>query len=197
MEWMLAAARRRRSLAGQAAVVRKLDVLDVGAGSGRDVTYLARVSDVRVFGIDKSEAFMRHLKMREAKGDIPSGSCIKADMCDLSVFSDNSFDVVRHNATLLHLPIIGPGYTLDRALSECYRVLRDNGVLFVSVKQGTSVEFVDTEEGLGGRVYQFFTEPVLTTILKRNRFKIVETQNAPSSRNPQVIWLRVLAFKCV
>lgn len=88
-------------------------------------------------------------------------------------FPDNSFDVVRQNASILHLPLIGKGYMADKAISESFRVLKKGGLIYIFVKKGFSLEFVDTNEGLGGRVFQFYTEERLSEVVKRNGFTIL------------------------
>ena len=48
----------------------------------------------------------------------------QGDMADLSVFSDESFDIVFHPISNLYVPDVNPVW------QECYRVLRENGLVF-------------------------------------------------------------------
>ncbi len=59
----------------------------------------------------------------------------QGDMADLSVFSDESFDIVFHPISNLYVPDVNPVW------QECYRVLRKNGVLMASFYN--PVVFVD------------------------------------------------------
>lgn len=82
---------------------------------------------------------------------------IDADMRDLSAIPDGSFECVRNNATLHHLPLAACGLGADSAISESRRILVDGGVFQCLVKEGTGVEMTDTGEGLGRRFYQYFS----------------------------------------
>ena len=170
-------------------------ILDIGTGPGRDIAYASRLAGVEIVGVDNSPGMIRILEQLCRDGEIPPGSFRFADMRDLTCFADATFDGVRHNATLVHMPVLGPGYGADLALAECHRVLKNTGVLIISVKEGQGMQMVDTEEGLGARFYQFYTEPLLDDLLRRNRFEILRLQKRPSSRDPNVLWIQVLAIK--
>lgn len=176
----------------------KIALLDVGTGPGRDLRYFRRFSDVEAFGIDNCDAFIRILSELADRGEIPKNSFAKMDMRDLSGFEDATFDVVRHNATLLHLPMIAEGVGVDEAISESYRVLKPFGIMFINVKKGEGMEFVDTGEGLGGRFFQYFSEQSLVGLLKRNKFAIIRVSNWHEDRpSGRVEWLAVYAQKMV
>jgi len=173
----------------------ELTLLDIGTGSGRDIKYASKIPDLKIIGIDNSDGFIKILKELENKKEIPHGSFRKADMRDLSSFPDGSFDIVRHNATLVHLPAIGPGYMADLALSESYRVLKDNGLIYISVKEGNGLKCVDTEEGLGGRIFQFHTMESIKELVVRSGFKIISAWKMPSSRGEKIRWISIIAEK--
>lgn len=169
-------------------------ILDVATGSGRDIIY-AYNKGYDVFGVDNSDGFINILHSLSSSGIIPPGSFAKNDMRFLQ-FEDSSFDVVRHNASLLHLPIIAKGYTADEAISEAYRVLKPKGLLYIFVKKGNSLKFVDTEEGLGGRVFQFHTHKSINNLLQRNGFSILYTCDEIESRaSGDIEWIAVIAQK--
>lgn len=71
------------------------------------------------------------------------------------------------------MPVIDKGYTADLAIEESYRVLKPRGLIFVFVKGGEGLKQVDTHEGLGGRVFQFFNENLVKDLLIRIGFSIV------------------------
>lgn len=174
---------------------RFLFLLDVGTGSGRDIKYISKIPDVKVIGIDISEGFIGILRELEQKGEIPPGSFRKADMRDLSCFPERYFDIIRHNATLLHLPVIGKGYMADLALVESNRVLKDNGLIYISVKEGDGLRFNGTEEEFGRRLFQFHTMASIKELICRNGFRIISAQKKPSSRGEKVRWLSIIAEK--
>ena len=105
-------------------------VLEVGSGAGRFTQVLARlgaqtlVADISGVQLDLNKRFASELGFHHAVLDWQ-----QVDICDLSQFESNSFDCV--------VAYGGPfSYVLDQrdtALSECLRVLRPDGCLFMSV----------------------------------------------------------------
>jgi ubiquinone/menaquinone biosynthesis C-methylase UbiE len=174
-----------------------LNLLDIGTGSGRDIKYASKIADIRVIGIDNSDGFIELLHQLEMKKEIPTGSYFKADMRNLSHFSEGYFDIVRNNASLVHLPLIKKGYMADLAISESFRVLKNNGILYLLVREGDGLELIDTEEGLGVRFYQLFTKKKLLDLVTRNGFKNIELWTRPSSRNKEVMWIALMAEKII
>lgn len=171
-----------------------INMLDVATGSGRDIMY-AHSRGYNIIGVDNSDGFIGILKRLQDAQMIPADSFRKCDMRKLC-FEDNSFDVVRHNASILHMPIIAKGYTADKVISEAYRVLRPNGLLYVFVKQGNSLQFVDTGEGLGGRIFQFFEHNMINELLQRNGFTIIYTADELEIRPAgNIKWIAVIAQK--
>lgn len=172
----------------------KVSILDVGTGNGRDIIY-GQSLGYNMVGIDNCSGFMEILAEHLSSGLIKENSYKQCDMRELD-FPDKSFNVVRHNASLLHLPLIGKGYTVDLALSEAYRVLKPKGLLYIFVKTGLSLEFHDTGEGLGGRIFQFFSHKSLNDVVTRNGFVIVDTSDEVEIRdNGTIDWILLVAQK--
>lgn len=175
--------------------IEDMDLLDVGTGSGRDIKYIYSRGIKRVVGIDNSEGFIKILEELQEKGEIPEGSFVKGDMLNIP-FDDKTFDIVRQNASLLHIPITTKGEMLDRVLQESYRVLKENGILFVSVKKGEGVQLIDTKDGLGGRIFQMHTIESITKVLKENSFEILDITEIEEQRNENKInWINLIAKK--
>lgn len=169
-------------------------LLDAGTGNGRDLLYAKKLG-YRVFGIDYSEKFYKMLLNLEEEGKIERGSCRLGDLRNLP-WEENTFDIVRQNATILHFPIIDVGYGADKVIAESYRVLKEGGVLYVSVKEGDGLVSVDTGEGLGMRVYQLFSQNILQILLERNGFRILSIENIDEARDDNIIkWIVVIAVK--
>jgi SAM-dependent methyltransferase len=130
------------------------------------------------------------------QGLIAQDSFRKMDMRDLFGFVSETFDIVRHNATLLHLPLVTLGIGADQAVAESYRVLVNNGILFVSVKAGQGMELHDTGEGLGGRFFQYYSRDSLGELLSRSKFKVLEIENWREERPSDTVnWLAAYAQK--
>ena len=173
-----------------------MEVLDVGTGPGRDIKFMYSKGVKRVVGLDNSEEFIKILKELEEKGDIPKNSFVKGDMLDIP-FDNETFDIVRQNASLLHIPITTKSEMLDKAIQESYRVLKENGILFVSVKKGKGVQLIDTKEGLGARIYQMHTVESITEILEEHHFRILDIIEIEEQRKESKIdWINVIVKKC-
>ena len=175
-------------------VKQNVSILDIGTGNGRDLIH-GQGLGYDIIGTDNCDGFIEILTQHSTDGLLKANSFRKCDMRSLD-FQECSFDVVRHNATLLHMPLIGKGYTVDLALSEAYRVLKPNGLLYVFVKTGSSLELQDTNEGLGGRVFQFFTHKMLNDAVFRNNFTILFTSDEVEVRGHSIIdWILLIAQK--
>ncbi len=175
--------------------IKDMEVLDVGTGPGRDIKFMYSKGVKRVVGLDNSEEFIKILKGLEEKGEIPRNSFVKGDMLDIP-FDNETFDIVRQNASLLHIPITTKGKMLDKAIQESYRVLKENGILFVSVKKGKGVQLIDTKEGLGARIYQMHTVEGITKILEEHHFCILDIIEIEEQRKESKIdWINVIAKK--
>ncbi len=98
-------------------------VLDVGCGNGR-LLDLFKDKMVNYLGIDNSEE-----QIKEAKKKYPKESFLVADASDLP-FSDNFFDKVFLVAVFHEIPSLK---FRQQVLKETRRVLRDKGLLFLSV----------------------------------------------------------------
>ena len=105
-------------------------VLDAGCGPGR-FTALAARRDATVTALDVSERQLKLAKERvgEAKMLDKVDGFVRADICDLSTFPDDHFDVVVCYGGAL-------SYVCEqrhKAASELVRVVRPGGVLLISV----------------------------------------------------------------
>lgn len=174
----------------------KYSLLDMGTGNGRDLKYSQNELGLKSVGIDNSKTFVEKVKKLEKDGKLGKGSIIEGDIRDLSMFEETSFDIIRHNASLLHMPITGKGYMADKAIEECFRVLKKGGILYIFVKYGEGLDILDTGEGLGGRFFQFYNESNLRELLMRNGFTVLEINKEIEHRGDnQIPWLAAYATK--
>jgi SAM-dependent methyltransferase len=99
-------------------------IADIGCGHGRDVAYFERRR--RVIGIDLSLGMLRQARQ------VTSCALLQMDMSELGL-RDCILDGIWCCAALLHVP----KSEAPRVLDEFGRALRTNGMLVVSVQQGT------------------------------------------------------------
>ena len=174
----------------------KINLLDVGTGPGRDLRYLDQILEVYAIGIDNCDTMIEILDAFAKVGEISSNTYLLMDMRNLDQFEDSTFDIVRHNASLLHLPLISLGMGCDEAIAESYRVLKPNGLLYICVREGKGIEFVSTIEGVGGRLFQYFSIETIENLLLRNGFNILDIEERLEQRpTGDLRWLVVYAEK--
>jgi ubiquinone/menaquinone biosynthesis C-methylase UbiE len=111
-------------------------ILDVGCGGGRDsLHFMEKGYDVT--GVDLSSGMLE-----EAKRRVPNVKFMKMNMLNLE-FPAASFDGIWCCASLLHIKKADAPEVL-RGFS---RVLKDDGVLFISVKEGEGETVKKYDEG--------------------------------------------------
>ena len=143
-------------------------VLSVGCGFGKDERLFAE-KEIAISGIDLSSAMIE-----EADKRVPSGAFYVMDMRKLD-FPDDNFDGVYCCASIHHLAREdAPG-----ALSEMHRVLRDNSLIFVNVKEGADESC--RMLGTGEIRETFYSQDEFEGMLKDAGFDILETQITGSS----------------
>ncbi|MGA2554442.1 MAG: class I SAM-dependent methyltransferase [Smithella sp.] len=104
-------------------------VLDAGCGLGRHLRHLARMPELKIFGIDKNTwALTETAKSVATMPDAQSKDYLFsiADITKLP-FADSSFDCVICSEVMEHIP------DHEKALKELDRILKPQGTLAVSV----------------------------------------------------------------
>ena len=101
------------------------------ASAGAKVTFI----DISNKMLDKD----REIAERE-KLDI---EIVKGNMCDLSMFADESFDLIVNPPSLMYIP------DLSLVYKECYRVLKDGGQFIIMAPSPVNYlcDFIDDENG--------------------------------------------------
>ena len=175
--------------------IQEMTVLDVGAGTGKDIKYMYSRGIKKVIGIDNSDGMISVLKEQERRKEIPENSFIKGDMLKFP-FPNCTFDIVRQNASLLHIPITTKGEMLDKAMQENNRVLKQNGILFISVKKGNGIQFIDTKEGFARRIFQMHTVESISKVIEENDFEILKMIEIKEERQgTNIDWINIIAKK--
>ncbi len=138
-------------------------ILDAGCGPGRDCRYFTD-HGFRVTGFDLSDEFLKI-----ARKEAPKATIVKQDLRDVH-FSDGSFDGIWSCTTLLHLD----RSDIPNVLARFYKILKQNGLLFVSMKEGSGEADVSEERSSNmPRHYTYFSVSEFKELLKRAGF-IVE-----------------------
>ena len=158
---------------------KKITILDVGSGSGRDSLYFLQ-KGYSVVALEPSEELVK--MSRKIIGDIIVIKYIE----DISY--SNIFDGVWACASLLHIP----HKLMNNILKKLYQSLKDDGILFISLKKG------DFE---GVRNKRYFCDYTLDKFnklsYKKIGFKLVEhfeTFDVRKDRNNE-LWLNLILKK--
>lgn len=148
-------AETKRALVGFVTRFTGLRALDVGCGSGDLLEYLPDPNEI--FGVDISLSGLRKAKLR-----FPQLVC-SASLAEFLPFPDAFFDVVFAADTLEHT------LSMDRALRECYRVLRSEGSFCVLLPTRLSLLKWGWNQFVGGIPSPSFMFRLLKTLARRQR----------------------------
>ncbi|KKQ47507.1 hypothetical protein A3K29_02245 [Candidatus Collierbacteria bacterium RIFOXYB2_FULL_46_14] len=135
-------------------------VLDLGAGPATDSSYL------REFGLDVISTDYSRSMLGIAHSLDPKLNLVESNTY-LSPFKNNSFDGVWFCASLLHLE------NPNLAMLEVKRLLKEKGICFVSVKQGTG----DKVDPKTGYYFKYFLDEELQHLFGLTGFDILKSQS--------------------
>lgn len=142
----------------------KLDCLDIGTADGLMLSKLNNIFKFnRAIGIEMAEELIKTNKDKSIKLEI-------GDVENLH-FDNDSFDIIVACAIIEHVD------DPRKMLSECYRVLRKNGILIITTPNpfhdeiATKIKYFKE-----GNHIESFPLPKLNTMLKSNNFKIVRSK---------------------
>ena len=155
-------------------------ILDVGCGHGRDAKFFSDLG-CEVKGIDLSEKLLEI-----ARKNAPKAEFYLMDMRNLA-FPSDYFDGIWACASFLHIPKKDSRKTLD----EFYRVLKQNGLLYLSVKEGCSEGFVKSAQyGNEERYFVFYNSKELRELVE-GKFKVFNEIIEKKKDN----WINIFARK--
>ena len=156
------------------------DILDIGSGPGRDCKYFSD-NGFNSIGIDLSEEMLKYARNNDNKSIY-----LNMDIRDLSKIPWK-FDGIWSCASLHHLP---KKYILN-VLEQIHSILNDNGILFISVKQGNG-ESIELHKQTGvDKFYAKYHKDELINLLKLSKFEIIDT----GVENKLYSWVNVYARK--
>jgi ubiquinone/menaquinone biosynthesis C-methylase UbiE len=140
-------------------------VLDLGCGAGHDAAVIATLG-LTVTGIDPSKSLLIEARAH----DSISGALVQGDARRLPLAA-GSFDGIWACASLLHVPKAD----IPAALSETFRVLRGDGVLFTSMSEGPQTEAMPVvSDGLQERLYYYHSGEQWADAVRAAGFALLE-----------------------
>ena len=154
-------------------------VLDLGCGSGRHVVYLAE-RGFQVFGIDLSPEGIQKAKQLLVQRSLPAKLKVESIYRPLP-YPDSFFDAVISIHTFHHARI----EDIRKAISELQRILKPDGILFITVRKRTSKKhrhhfkeiaphtYVPLEGREKGLIHYLFTKETLQKEFKGFRIRKV------------------------
>lgn len=145
-------------------------VIEIGCGGGRDAEVLSE-SGYDYIGTDISEGLLEEARKRN-----PNLTFYHQSVYELN-FPVNHFDGFWASASLLHIP----KYRAIEVLQRIHRIVRPNGIGFISLKQG------EGEEILEGRYFVYYSTAAFSNILMASRFHLLESTS--KSMSPKTTWL--------
>ena len=155
-------------------------ILDAGCGHGRDAKFFSDLG-YEVTGVDLSEKLLEI-----ARKNAPKAEFYLMDMRNLA-FPSDYFDGIWACASFLHIPKKDSRKTLD----EFYRVLKPNGLLYLSVKEGCGVGFVKSAQyGNEERYFVFYNSKELRELVE-GKFKVFNEIIEKKKDN----WINIFARK--
>lgn len=163
-------------------------VLEVGCGPGREST-LFKENGIRTVGVDISKGLLEI-----ARQNNPDIEYIEANFLSLP-FVDSTFDGVWSHASLVHLEKIEDVQT---ALTEFSRVLKDEGILYVSVKEQTEEKTAVVTDSLSNhnRFFRYYTLQELTDLITNAGFEILNTELKEDAHGRvEVRWIEIIGKK--
>lgn len=150
-----------------------LKILDAGCGAGSVMKLLAQYG--RVTGVDKFEPLVKYCRIMGKK-------VILDDICHLS-FSDNRFDLVVALEILEHVE------DDRRALGELYRVVKKDGILFLSVP---AFPFLWGNQDLAAKHRRRYTKNELADKLGKSGFSIIKITYMNFFLFPLIAFFRIV-----
>ncbi len=141
-------------------------ILDLGCAYGRDVAVFLK-KGFRVVGIDLSKKMIESAKER-----VVDGQFYIMDVKKLK-FEDNFFDGVWGSKIFLHLS----KKDVKKSLQETHRVLKPNGIFFLSVKMGKGEKMLaDIRYGGKKKFWSFFQKEEIEREVINAGFKIIKSE---------------------
>ena len=144
-------------------------VLDAGCGCGRDIAEFTK-RGFQADGIDYSGE-----TIRRCRDKFPKSTFYEGDLRAMKEIPDDKYDGVWACASLLNLA----KDEAPKALSEFKRVLKRDGILFISVKEGEGEQIIPDQAGK--RFFSFYSAHELKALVEKAGFKTTYAEVVPDS----------------
>ena len=155
----------------------KSKLLDIGFGSGRDMLYFKSIG-FEVEGIDPQPEFV----------DAAKKLGLSVDCCDVNDCFNmtNEYDCIWASASMHHIK----KERLNQSLKICNQLLKDNGIMYFSVKYGSFEGYDEV-----GRYFLYQTENSIKEYLEGTNFKIIDYKITCDNLKRDTKWLNVILEK--
>jgi ubiquinone/menaquinone biosynthesis C-methylase UbiE len=172
------------------------NALDFGCGIGRLSRALRKYFN-NVYGIDISENMIKLAKQKNKKDNL---NFLLNEKNDLSVFTDQIFDLIYSNITLQH---IADKKTIELFIYEFIRVLRNDGILIFQLpyhipkkykiqpkrrlygflkKLGMNNKFLINKLHLSPMVMNYLEKEKILKIIKKSNANLIDIKSHTSTR---------------
>lgn len=143
-----------------------LRILDVGCGSGRDISYLHRhYSNLEVHGIDQADSALAICEELVKRNYLAANSVQKSDARTIP-FPPETFNLITSRQTLYCLPCLqGSGLGVETLLQEIHRALKSDGFFYVVSRFGKGTEYLP--------FCQYYNRASFTTLAESQRFRVI------------------------
>ena len=155
-----------------------LVILDLGCGSGRDSSYLKK----KKLNVISSDFSFELLKLCKKKNN---DKTVNLDFNNIP-FKKEIFTGIFANASLLHLP----KKTINEVLNSLKIILKKNGILFFTLKQGEK----ETSDECG-RFFSLYSVSEIKKIIKETEFNILSITVSDSIDGRNLKWITVCCKK--
>ncbi|MBU0757309.1 MAG: methyltransferase domain-containing protein [Nanoarchaeota archaeon] len=157
-------------------------ILDIGCASGRDSRFFSE-KGYDVIGIDMSKELLSI-----AKEFAPKAKFIHMDMRHPE-FEPGSFDGIWCQASFLHIP----KKEAKKTLSEFYKILMKNGLIYIGIKEGTGERFVENKKEHKGlkKYISYYSVKETKDLLEAHSFHIIDI----FTEQKKDLWINAFARK--
>ncbi len=162
---------------------KQAKVLDVGCGPGRDADYLQK-QGLEIFGVDASQKMIELARQRNKEVSFEV-----MDMRELN-FAPKNFDGVWASASVFFVD----KETVKKVFAKIKEIMKKDGILFVSVKEGEG-EIFSPDDRYGGRdkFYAYYQEAEIKGLLEAAGFEIIDSSKKEASNKYQrkTVWINI------
>ena len=161
-------------------------ILDLGCGPGRDSKIFSN-KGYKVIGVDLSKEMIKVAKQR-----VKTANFKVMDLRNMS-FKDNYFDAIWANAIFMHIS----KKEISQAIKETLRILKKDGILYISIKEGKGEELLpDKRYGGVKKFWSFYQKNEFEKLLNESGFTIldsyIEKQDSSYATHP---WIYIFCKK--